>query len=86
MKGGFQSTLSLLLECTGWHWAEREGEREEAEERVLAEAQGSLALCVRRRAIAARMLMMCMWKYIDLRERGGDAECNFCNFVMNVLY
>ena len=83
----FQSTLSLLLEWTGWHSAEHEDERgEEVEEKVLVEAEGSLGLCFWCRAIAARMLMMCTWKYIDLGKKGGKSECNFYNFIINILW
>ena len=72
----FQSTLSLLLEWTGWHWVEH-GDEKEAEEKVLVAAEGSLGLCFWCRAIAARMLMMCTWKYMDLGKKGGKTECNF---------
>lgn len=58
--GGFQSTLSLLLEWIGWHCAGHEDEKEEEEEgNVWVVAEVSLGLCFWCRVIAARMLTMC---------------------------
>lgn len=44
-------------------------------------AEGSLGLCFRWRANAARMLMMCTWKYIDLgKKKEKKLKLNFPNF------
>lgn len=70
--------MSLLLELTGWHCAGHEDEEDGVEEgNVLVELEVSLGLCFWCSAIAARMLMMCMWKYIDLGRKEGKtvSEC-----------
>lgn len=46
---------------------------EETEEKVLVVAEGFLGLCFQWKPIAARMLMMCTWKNMDLEE-GGEAK------------
>ena len=60
-------------------------EEEETGGSDLVVAEGSLGLCFRLRAIAARMLMMCTWKYIDLGGGGGKTELGFSNSLICVL-
>lgn len=68
-KKGVQSIFSLLLEWTGWHCA---GHEEEEGGKVLLVAEVSLGFRFGCSVIAARMLMMCTWKYIDLGEKEGN--------------
>lgn len=66
--------MPLLLERSGWHCTGLTDESEEEEE-----VRVSLLLCLGCSATAARMLMTCTWKYMDLERTGKSVTGRFAD-------